>query len=783
MLRKPFRSAFAALLWTVVLCSPAVSSPPVGRQTEDRFGDLFDELISRQRFDDAEQLCRYLLGESEPQSDQHAKWTIQQSRLLTAIHLTQTDFDQTKVAAAQKPCTDLLAAYPGHRRRLFLEAQLAQVAADAARHDVIETAVVPATSERIDAVTVRLSRAGSRLQQLVDQVRDERARLSSQRGTESAALVKDLVRLEQSLRVEIVSLALMQTELFAPGSQDRIAAATQAEAVAQQAATTLPADSPARREVRRIEIEAIMRAEQYGRARSELSEFVRTLDKPLPVEVNAMQVQLDIATGKLDEAASRLNSYYGSAPQQAPRSLAMDLARLEFLLASDAQAAGAGDWLDAMEQREGRYARRRGEALSLARLRAGGKQQPVDAALVAAQAEDWLRRGDPSRAAGLFAAAANAEQDSARALKQATQAAAAFLQVDEHRRASEILAKVAAAHPRAAEAAAAHLQAAIVYASSKQADIATRIEAMLSEHLELWPQGKHTAAVRQWLIKILESTGRAVAAAEVATRLSLDEINDENLDTAFRLWRTAFQSSPADELSPLMARFRQAYAPLLGSSPGRTAFRSAAACLLDRNRLSDLPARAAGELSETAEACEGLLEFRRSGSGSLPVPPASLAEIFRWRLMRDGRQYPQLRVPIARGIDGWPAAIVSSGDDAELDLAERLVWLDRTPEAVRKLREVARRSDSPGETLRAAAELLSASDNDQARQAAIEIWDELAAGMPQGSRQWHRAKLASMRLLQQLGRQSEAARRAGYVLLTTPPSEEDLKAEYHSIAE
>ena len=71
------------------------------------------------------------------------------------------------------------------------------------------------------------------------------------------------------------------------------------------------------------------------------------------------------------------------------------------------QGSEIGKWLDVIEQRGGAYARRRAEAVSLAILRASGnspaRPQMVDPSLIAAQGQDWLRRGNPGRGGGIGA--------------------------------------------------------------------------------------------------------------------------------------------------------------------------------------------------------------------------------------------------------------------------------------------------------------------------------------------------------------------------------------------
>ncbi len=217
-------------------------------------------------------------------------------------------------------------------------------------------------------------RATAELESLVSDIGDARILLDQQTDDRPFAMIEDLARLQQELQVETVSLALMQTELFAPGSDDSIAAATRAEQIADQAITRLPSDTKARREVERLKIESILRAGQYDRADRELKLIIDANDQPLSARWIALQTRLEMAQQRMGQAAARLDGYFGDQPTSAPRSIEMDLAKLEFMLRSD-PVGRSGDWLEAIESRGGVYARRRAEAMALSLL---GRSNSID---------------------------------------------------------------------------------------------------------------------------------------------------------------------------------------------------------------------------------------------------------------------------------------------------------------------------------------------------------------------------------------------------------------------
>jgi hypothetical protein len=267
---------FAVAKHVLLLLLPLVSwstcsarspwSPSIGRASSDRDADLIDALVRENRFDDAEGVCQSLSRGIDPESDAAAKWRIRQSQILTARQMVSDRFEDADVQAAQKPTADFLASYPQHRRRLFLEAQNVAVDRDAAIHGVLRAAISPTDEEATEVAFKRLLRATDDVVSLSDRIADARSQLDVQRGAPEFALIADLIRLQQELQVDAVSMALMQTELFPRGSDDCFEAASKAERAAAAAITRLPADSAARREMERLKVEAILRSGQLGRA-------------------------------------------------------------------------------------------------------------------------------------------------------------------------------------------------------------------------------------------------------------------------------------------------------------------------------------------------------------------------------------------------------------------------------------------------------------------------------------------------------------------------------------
>ena len=419
-----------------------------------------------------------------------------------------------------------------------------------------------------------------------------------------------------------------------------------------------------------------------------------------------------------------------------------------------------------------------GEALSLSYLRnTEDAAVPVDSSLIAAQGQDWLRRGNPGRAGDLLSAAAASESDPTRAIQRAGEAAAALVAADRTLDAAQVLADVALAKPSGNAAAAAHLQAAVLVASSDKPDRAATLEAMLRANLKQWPGGKPATSTRDWLRKILVAQQRHADAAEVATSIPLDEISENDLVSIIDAWRAAFRSAEPQAFDELAQRFQKSFEPLLESDLVRSRYRLAAALLLDRTLLFGLPTASLAD--PIAKLADALLEFRQRGvvSELLNSPPDTYADDASWRLMLDGRAYPQLRTSIAALLEKW-----NSGADV-FARAERLLWTGQTDSAITMLRKLIRAKPTEAEISQQAAGLLGSDSDPRSRREAIQLWDELAAGAKQGSALWHDSKLAAIVLLQRTGNREEAARRAKYILLTMPVMDRQWQTRYQAFTQ
>jgi len=446
-----------------------------------------------------------------------------------------------------------------------------------------------------------------------------------------------------------------------------------------------------------------------------------------------------------------------------------------------------------MQHRGGDYARRRGEALAVSRLaRRGDTNDPseLDPAIIAAQGQAWLRRGDKERAARLLAAAAAAQRDPDRSIKRAAESAAAFIAAGQAGEASRVLQTVALARPTAQQAAATHLQAAVLISRMEPVN-ADELESVLRTNLRKWPKGKTAGVVRGWLIKLLRSQRRFTDAAIIATTIVPQEIDAGRMQTAIELWNRAFEAASTSRDEEIRRQMIAAFEPITESPFAVAAFRLLAGIQLPTSQLADLPARAADRSAAErqrflADFVDALIQFRRRrvAAAILRSPPLELRSAAETRLMQDGRSQRQRRQAIAQLVQQWPTSDQSNLKEsiAALNKIERLVWLGQTAAALQLLDTLLEVYSQDVELIGEAASRLAAAGTPETQQRAVELWDQLAGGTSTGSQRWHEARLSAIELLLARGESEEASKRARYILLTTKSIPVEFRERYEAAA-
>ena len=777
-LNVPNLQLFLVVVLVSLLASAAIAngfSAVVQRQTNDRDQDLVDSLVLLQRHQDAIDLCAAELKRAVPRSDKAAKWAIRFSKVLTSQLESTGQFTEQSIAKAEQPVTELLDAYSNHPRKLFLQACLAHIQAAAAKHAVVVHSVSPNSDAQLESVFSQLSRSTRRFEELVLATDEERSKLDSGAGlAEEKSLSADLHRLRNELQVEIVSLALLQTDVFPAESRDQLAAANKALQKADVALATLPPESPARLAIRRLRVQALLRSGDLELAETSLSELAQKLDRPIPNRVFALRISLDLAQGNLSDAEKRLRTWYGTDLSESPRSLEMDLTRLAYLI--DAKDSSVGTWLEFIEKRNGAFARRRAEAISLGKLRGRKTTNAIDPAILAAQGADWLRRGEATRAATLLSASAKAESRGDLAINRSLQAAAAFQQAKRPADAAKILVEIALAHQTSSQSADAHLQAAVVVSESRSSEAARDVEAILRQNITTWPGSESAPKSRRWLLTLLDRQGRQREAARSATTFLTEKSSVSEIDSALLLWSNYVRKSDRGSVTERIAEFRSELTPLLSQPAVKNRYRFAAVYLIDRNEVSQVDL-AAEETMAHDKFTKAFWNFRQQAvlSDDLDAPPPALIDASRWRLMRDGQQDPKRRQSIAAVLLKW------GGDWS--DQIPLFVWAGQFDNARQLAQRTVAQDDRPARVWRLLAQTLSQSSQLEGKKRGVEIWDRLATGLPKRSNDWHEAKLAAIDLLNTIGDRKEATRRAKYILLTAAPTDADTLRRYRSMVE
>ncbi|KAA5538815.1 hypothetical protein FYK55_26375 [Roseiconus nitratireducens] len=793
--------------------------PSPDRQTDDAATDAVDRLLQMQRFDDAIWLCKQLRDNGPPEGRDSARWTARLSEVLTeqaAIEILRVNPSvlmtrlEPAIEAACAPVDQLLSAYPEAQSASFLQAARLSCRQRLLRSAILAASVSPLSPAMTDQLLQRIARLQQDTARLQDQVAGTLAVLRSGENA-GGTLVDDVVRLSQELALQRISLAILQTELFPEGSDDYRTAAAEAALLAEKTLPQLPTETLSRQTAQRWWADARLRSGNSQAAEQIIQEHRRSnvWDAETP-RWDALEVRRRLADDQVADAKRLVDTYFTGAGSGggAARSTEMDFARLRVLLAEGADSRRISSWLDQIERRGGPFARRRAETIALARMRRdsdaadpiarnsnpGNAMSGVAPGLIAAQGEDWLRRGEPLRAAALLKQAALAETTPDKSIEMATKSAAAAVAGQEFSAAVDVLRQVAQKHAQESAAPQLMLQAAVLVSKSPEASKnpaagLEQLEELLTELSQRWPASESAVRGNRWLGDLLVAAGRREDAATAALQQLLLANDPAQLDRVAGLWydwlsdlETAQATEPLDTLSNALEEiaesnpeFRSAVDRLsvwmfdrgrLSIEPGLTIDQDATASGPPFRLLADLRAsEAAGDIGEQVERLRDVV----LDDGSAIAP--EWLQRFSWRLFRDAALQPTLRSQLGPLLAAWPQL-------TEWQRAQAKLWEGVDADSIGRVKEIALDGKDPRESLRKAIALLGNSDSQAALEAALELSDRLAAGVKMGTTDWHQAKLQSIGMLRRLGRDEEARKRAAYILLTRPPEDDALKQRY-----
>ncbi len=785
-----------ALTEIAATAEPApVESSPVGRVSSSRDADLLAAMLRADLFDDARSMCESRIAGSNGDSLHRARWTSNLVRVELNESLSRGTLSDSQLVEIGAPVSKLMAEYPESRATVFLQFQAIEILRAACFQDC----VVASTRGVDSAATLRAIERSARLvsdsEALIAEVQRERIAMDKIGGTATRAMTKDLEELDQRLHIGVVQSMLAITEIFVIGSDDQRDAATKAMRYADASLESLSTGSAGWGEMQLLRIEAMLRSGSTRSAVEALESLAPLEASEAEIQRRALQVKVDLADQRFSAVENQLSAFYGNDPQSAPMSLDMDLARLSFLLQLQhitAQQASelvdvpqdinvaASRWIESIGMRNGAYARRRAEAIVLsdfrfARGNDAGQNGDVDPAIIAIEGEDWLRRGDPARAAELLAAAAIHDSDATRAIQRGSKAAAAYVAASDPAGAASILYRVAMRHTDHEAAPAMAVQAAMLLAQANDKNNDTQVETMLRETIATWPITGPVASARAWLIQALQRQQRYIDAAEVTTLNLNSPVDAGRLNEFAHSWRIALSQATTNELAALSERFEHATTDIdrRASESTYTAYLAAAAFALEREKLPNTNESQPPPVGELTIPL-ALVRFRQSLVLSEvlgPLESSWQADVER-RLMRDAIIDASLREPIAKLIEAWPGVTTESSDHVS-----RLIWLDRVDEANAAAATLVATADQRGAVIRELAIAFGESENSTLQAAAVKWWDELSSGVTRGSDAWHEAKLRAAQLCDA----AEAGKRAKYILLTQPPQDAGILRQYQAL--
>ncbi|WP_164104264.1 hypothetical protein [Candidatus Laterigemmans baculatus] len=831
-------ASFALLLsfGSLLHSSPSYAAPaPTGRSTTDRDADLIAALIAAGQTEAAVEICQRHLAANSPGSAANAVWSIRLSAARVAALQAAGVDDDAAWDAAREPLEAALRGYESEPPAPWLELQRWLVSLARSHQRAMRYLANPTDAAVRDRLLTELRTTVKGLRALESRLA-EIIPLADNGRLETAAPAADLIHLQQTVRRRIVEALLLRADAYPAGSDDALAAATEAEQLAGSLLDAGTGDLESREAAVRTWAETRRRSENPQAAVELLNEWLAEHGSLAP-ETRAQLVLAELQAGNRERAAELVQAFYGDDPSAAPASTEMDLARLRFLLdgqtdsTADRQQAAA--WIDQIARRSGAYARRRAETEVLRVVRV--RPSEGNATLMAARAGQLLREGGEAatlQAARLLGEASAAIEDPADGFRWGLQSAAAFAKLQRHAEASRAFATTALRWPEQPQASAVHFEAARQWSQQIAQTTATpegtapegpvpegtapadaaaaveRLEAMLVEHLRRWPATPEAEQARQWLLKLYEASQRYDRAARVVLQLPADAVAwPEALAQAGRLWRQALAATESAEARAELAREALA---TLGQVPPEQAARAVqeanliAALTLSREALQtawQAPPQASTVAGDTAGAGAGAAfanDLRRLRLEAIDPRTVALAtsnfqdsqtviELALQRLRDDALENPEDRSRLARGM---LRLVEGSGDKAVTEhplVADALALSGQWQEAAARWERLAsdpnrRDKGRRGELLRHGAEVLGSLGDPAAQRRAIEIWNRLAQGLPQGTAPWHEAKLAAARLLEKTGQREEAARLAKFVLLTQPPEDPALRAEYQRLA-
>ncbi len=760
------RRGAAFVLCFLLTTSTFSADDLVARRTDSADFDLISELLSRGLIETASKICDRHLLLSQADSDEQARWLIESSRTKIAAMLQSSpDAAQGDRQQATAAIDKLLTEQPGHQRALWLQFQRELVDLAASRRAVMVAIVKPPDDPFRDGVLKQTVRVAVKLRELSKAIETE-IMLERNRSIDSSR-VAELIALAVTVASKRIEAVLLRGELFVDGSPDFIASANESLTAANDLVISLPAGTDGRDELLLQLAESQRRTGELEQAASTIAPLLAANTKDAALLAIAARIAMD--QRDFDKASDWLSPTTG-------QNLDLDLARLQLAILKSTQSSSSqsqseiGVWIERIGKQHGDYARRRAERLVLG-TSVSIPQMQLDPRIIIAQAASRIRAGNPQQAGEWLAAAARSNRDPAAAIQLAIAGAAALRQANDISAAAGLLRETSLAHFKHPDAAKLHLQAAVLLADKV---LAESFVEHLQEGITTWPADTTSMTATDWLIRLHQARGEALAAARAASNGDPAWMTPERISGAGRLWIEALLSLPFAEREPVAS---EATALLRRDGFGdksKSATAPIAALFGERSELNAFKP----EAIETAWL-RWLLEIRQGGAGTdIPAHEADRSWLLAAsdRLIADGKRSPNERRTLAHAVLSLVGSIPS------FQASQAYGWTGDWQRSVAMLAELRQQQPNDLKLAQECAQWLSAAEDQTAKRAGLKLWQELSAQLPQGTNQWHETKLATIELLRSLGEHAESQRIANYVMLTQPPTNPVLAARYVAAA-
>ncbi|XZE51657.1 hypothetical protein SH139x_003318 [Planctomycetaceae bacterium SH139] len=574
---------------TLTAKGQATAGQAPGRKTTDREADLIEACLQAGYLEDAETICQRELKTAAPGTLDGAVWAMRMSAVTVAKLRNSAEESDAQWELAVQPLQDALRGYEDQPAAPWLELQRLLVGLSQAELRSLLLLANPADQQLRERFAAGLRSTLTDLRALeakLDELMPLAPRLRADLNDNRLAHANDLLQLQRTTRRRITAGLLLQSKTFAEGSADALAAATDATRAARRMLESLPADSAQRMEVVRMLARATRLSGEARQAAALLAPPVR--EGVADAATVAEWLRAELQLGNRDLVRRWLADYYGDSPQTAPRSLELDLTRLQWLISEMTAPAGnqnynqataerqITDWVTSIGRRNGAYGRRLGESVMLRSLRANPEQ--ANATLLAAQAGQLVRSGDAKgllEAANLFQQASQLAANTSQpdeAFRFGVQAAACWYKAERNKLAADQFAAIARQFPRRPSAERIHLESARILSEliaaerdrnslagnsaetnattppSSQQQLVGQLEATLIDQLLLWPSGEKLLLVREWASKLFAAADRPAVAAMTTLRLPPDAVEwPAAIEQAGILWRQSLLALPSGE--------------------------------------------------------------------------------------------------------------------------------------------------------------------------------------------------------------------------------------------